>query len=347
MLNDVVALLISSRTFDFSQVPISGSCCCSDPLRHHHRDDPRPAPVARRAARCSRSGAGGRGAVVGNRRGRTKVRLFALSAGIAGFGGVLLALNFGAISNTTATPLAGLFWLALAVTFGIRRPGGALLAGLAFACASATRLPLDRQRHPLRRCGVGLVSSTYFTTILFGLSAIQLAKEPDGILALTGKRRLEKRLAKGRKEHVVAAEPSAGDATPRSRRCRRPGTARRGARTRDACIVPRGGPGGRRPHARGCRQAARSRSSTSWPATGKSRCVHDVTLHVPSGKVVALLGANGAGKSTLCSVAAGLVTPTCGTVMLSGRDVTGETVVQPCPGRAAACSRGTRASSRG
>ena len=45
---------------------------------------------------------------------------------------------------------------------------------------------------------------------------------------------------------------------------------------------------------------------------------------MPSGNIVALLGANGAGKSTLCSVAAGLVAPTSGTVMLSGRDVTGE-----------------------
>ena len=49
-----------------------------------------------------------------------------------------------------------------------------------------------------------------------------------------------------------------------------------------------------------------------------------MTLHVPSGSIVALLGANGAGKSTLCSVAAGLVPPTSGTVLLSGRDITGE-----------------------
>ena len=40
-------------------------------------------------------------------------------------------------SNTSAPPYIGLFWLALAVTFGIRRPGGALLAGFALAVGPA------------------------------------------------------------------------------------------------------------------------------------------------------------------------------------------------------------------
>ena len=35
-----------------------------------------------------------------------------------------------------------------------------------------------------------------------------------------------------------------------------------------------------------------------------------------------MLGSNGAGKSTLCGVAAGLITPTRGTVALEGEDVT-------------------------
>jgi ABC-type branched-subunit amino acid transport system ATPase component len=55
---------------------------------------------------------------------------------------------------------------------------------------------------------------------------------------------------------------------------------------------------------------------------GDAEVLHGVTLRLDAGKVVALLGANGAGKSTLCSVAAGLVDPTLGTVTLDGADIT-------------------------
>ena len=48
-----------------------------------------------------------------------------------------------------------------------------------------------------------------------------------------------------------------------------------------------------------------------------------VDLVVPAGAVVALLGANGAGKSTTVKVAAGLLRPTAGSVVVAGHDVTG------------------------
>ncbi len=57
---------------------------------------------------------------------------------------------------------------------------------------------------------------------------------------------------------------------------------------------------------------------------GDVRVLHGVSLSVRAGEVVAVLGANGAGKSTLCAVAAGLVTPSRGQVLLSGHDVTGD-----------------------
>lgn len=54
-----------------------------------------------------------------------------------------------------------------------------------------------------------------------------------------------------------------------------------------------------------------------------TKVLRDLTLHVPRGSVVALLGANGAGKTTLLRVAAGLLKPAAGWVRLDGSDVTG------------------------
>jgi branched-chain amino acid transport system ATP-binding protein len=58
-------------------------------------------------------------------------------------------------------------------------------------------------------------------------------------------------------------------------------------------------------------------------AYGSIEVLHGVDLVVPQGTVVALLGPNGAGKSTTLKVACGLVTPTAGSVVLAGRDVSG------------------------
>ena len=51
--------------------------------------------------------------------------------------------------------------------------------------------------------------------------------------------------------------------------------------------------------------------------------LRNVTLKVPTGAVVALLGANGAGKTTLLRTASGQLRPTGGRVLLDGTDVTG------------------------
>ena len=47
-------------------------------------------------------------------------------------------------------------------------------------------------------------------------------------------------------------------------------------------------------------------------------------LHVGSGEVVGLIGPNGAGKTTLLGSIAGLLTPSSGTVIFDGVDVTGQ-----------------------
>lgn len=56
---------------------------------------------------------------------------------------------------------------------------------------------------------------------------------------------------------------------------------------------------------------------------GGNKVLTEVSLAVPSGTAVALLGANGAGKTTLLKVAAGLVRTISGSVHVAGRDVSG------------------------
>jgi ABC-type branched-subunit amino acid transport system ATPase component len=52
---------------------------------------------------------------------------------------------------------------------------------------------------------------------------------------------------------------------------------------------------------------------------GKSHILHDATLDVREGEIVALLGRNGAGKSTLLKTICGLLPPASGTIELNGK----------------------------
>jgi branched-chain amino acid transport system ATP-binding protein len=55
---------------------------------------------------------------------------------------------------------------------------------------------------------------------------------------------------------------------------------------------------------------------------GPIEVVHGVSLEVPAGSVVALLGPNGGGKTTLLNVCAGTLAPTAGEVRFDGAPVT-------------------------
>lgn len=52
--------------------------------------------------------------------------------------------------------------------------------------------------------------------------------------------------------------------------------------------------------------------------------LNDISLSVPSGKFVSIIGPSGSGKSTLFHVIGGLLKPDQGRVLMNGQDVTGE-----------------------
>jgi branched-chain amino acid transport system ATP-binding protein len=54
---------------------------------------------------------------------------------------------------------------------------------------------------------------------------------------------------------------------------------------------------------------------------GKVEVLHDVSLGVALGKIVALIGANGAGKTTLLKTISGLIRPAAGTVAFECSDI--------------------------
>jgi ABC-type branched-subunit amino acid transport system ATPase component/branched-subunit amino acid ABC-type transport system permease component len=233
---------------------------------------------------------------IGVSAGRTKTAVFALSAGIAGFGGVLLAASAGRITHIDYPVEAGLFWLATVVVIGVRRPAGAVLAGLAVATMPEL---------------LGRISdAAYLPQVLSGLAAISLAMNADGLLALPAQLRFERRRRREeRAQRRAAAGPSAGVAGP-SAGVAVAGDGDGGRATPDQTAPGEAG------------EPAVLEVSGVRAGYGDVEVLHGVGLTVRPGQVVALIGANGAGKSTLCSVVTGIVPAAGGSVRLGGEDVT-------------------------
>ncbi len=245
---------------------------------------------------------------------RSKILIFALSAAIAGVGGAMLGMFSFQFTNASAPVLPGLIWLALAVTFGIRRPGGALLAGFAFAAGTAVFHWISSWSFLSGGDVQALITSVFFVPILSGLGAIQLAQEPDGILALAGQQKLRRKREKARLARISAAEAEVhGGAVPEHERHHR--TEESAERSELAAIH------GRQVALEPADDAAFALRGVV-AGYGDAEVLHGVDLRVDRGRVTALLGANGAGKSTLCAVAAGMVDASIGQVFLEGKEIT-------------------------
>ncbi|MDQ0948376.1 ABC-type branched-subunit amino acid transport system ATPase component/branched-subunit amino acid ABC-type transport system permease component [Streptomyces phaeochromogenes] len=115
---------------------------------------------------------------------RTKLVLFTLSAGLAGFGGVMYASYNTRVTATDFTAMTGLIWLAVVVAAGLRRPQFAVVAGLVYALVP--HLVSDY-----------VTESVHLPVILFGLAGLALANDPDGYCAAVSVRVHRRRLARG------------------------------------------------------------------------------------------------------------------------------------------------------
>jgi ABC-type branched-subunit amino acid transport system ATPase component/branched-subunit amino acid ABC-type transport system permease component len=256
---------------------------------------------------------------------RVKLALFALSAFIAGLGGILYVM-FQTSADGVGTPTSGaLTWLAVVVLFGIRRPAAAVLAGISFA--SSTIL-LQSGFHwwswvPSWLSWNG-TTSTEIPLILFGLGAVGLARDPDGFLSHTSGqnharrvRRAARRAARDAGEPIVlaTASPAAAEAIVAEEAT----ILVEVASHRDELLVK----GVTRvmddPEAEADSILSMRGVRVSY---GDVEVLHGLDLSVSTGRITALFGVNGSGKSTLCSTISGLISTTSGSITLDGDDVT-------------------------
>ncbi|MES2880322.1 MAG: ABC transporter ATP-binding protein [Pseudomonadota bacterium] len=56
---------------------------------------------------------------------------------------------------------------------------------------------------------------------------------------------------------------------------------------------------------------------------GKVQVLHGVSIQVPKGKIVTLIGSNGAGKTTTMRAISGMIKPVSGQITLAGKNITG------------------------
>jgi branched-chain amino acid transport system permease protein len=127
---------------------------------------------------------------------RMKTVIWALAAGIAGIGGGMYVIYTGAALPQSFDTIIGLTWFAVVITNGRRSNNAALAGGLMIVLIPqifATYLPTAWGPLP---------------TLLFGLGAVLLARNPDGIITMNGRQlaALGRRLTGGGK-HAQKSQP--------------------------------------------------------------------------------------------------------------------------------------------
>jgi Fe-S cluster assembly ATP-binding protein len=69
-------------------------------------------------------------------------------------------------------------------------------------------------------------------------------------------------------------------------------------------------------------------SHLAWDLPGGEELIKDITLTIPSGKLIAVTGPNGGGKTSLAKLIAGIETPSSGNIFFNGEDITNLDVTQ-------------------
>jgi ABC-type branched-subunit amino acid transport system ATPase component/branched-subunit amino acid ABC-type transport system permease component len=263
---------------------------------------------------------------------------FAFSAMIAAVGGFFTAQTLGTISNTSYPPLTALLWVTVAISIGIRRPTGAILAGMTTAIGAQLL--------------TYVTTSTEWPNFLFGIGAVVLAEYPGGTLDLQVRQFiwirdhiLPKRCVEWARAYLSHSSSPIQQALEFDTALTE--HAAMSGKGQDS-IAPSGVENGHSDVSSVLPCGSRVDGSTALglvtsaglgpgePAIqrevtlaisglragyGALEVLHDLDLTVERGKITALFGANGAGKSTLCSVLAGLLRASVGEIELDGEPI--------------------------
>lgn len=221
---------------------------------------------------------------------RTKLLGFAFASFFAGLSGCLIGYSQGSLSVASFTTLVGISLLMFAYLGGLTSVGGALVAG-AFAPLGLIFVLADRL--------VGATSDGYqlFAAVALVVSTIL---NPEGI---AGKTAHDLRALRNRLRPRTSATTSTPKPSPGAAATRKPAQPLVARRQRSGARSVRGEP-------------VLGIDHLSVRFTGVT-ALDDVSLRVPAGQIVGLIGANGAGKTTLIDAIGGFVRYE-GRVMLDG-----------------------------